>query len=200
MITELLAMIGGNDDQRLAPLTSLVNRCHHAPKLTVNFANHPVVLRLQTAHLAFVAGRRHLGPTERGFVQGMTSLSLNRRDRKFDVGRVIKSGELPRRRVGRVRSQITQVREPARLLVRQPLGEARGEKPTQRVLGGPIGLASTQSLPTRQARRSPSRANTAPNRPGSRADRARLKTRAGCRRSNSRRGSSSPLATAGSSP
>jgi len=80
VIAELLAVVGGDDDERVVPLAQAPQGVAHAPELIVDLADHAVVLRHQLAPGAFVARRRRLRVVHHGLEERMALLS--RRDRR----------------------------------------------------------------------------------------------------------------------
>src|ERR1035438_5428238 len=77
----------------------------------------------------------------------VTLFAGHRSDGHFNVRGVVHPRELPRRRVWRMRTQITEVGEPPTLLAPKPVEKSRGEKATERELGGTVRLAARGRLP-----------------------------------------------------
>ena len=62
MITELIAVVGSNDDQSVLPVTTFAKFCKHSTHVMINFTDHAVILRTHLAQtrLGFRRGCAHV--------------------------------------------------------------------------------------------------------------------------------------------
>ena len=138
MITELVAVVCGDDEDGFVPLTALLKRRHDPAQLAVDLAHHAVVLRPKLSASLFGRRRRAHRQAQGDLVERVSI--LHRHESITHVCDVVARGPLPCRGVGRVGPQVAQMGKPPTLLARQPLEESVGQEGAQRVLGGTGGL------------------------------------------------------------
>ena len=111
LVSELFAVVGGDDDERVVPHPEGAHRVEDAAELGVDVGDHPQVLRLQGAQLVVVRRRRQVGqPTAER--HGALGRGQGPRQRVGVVG----GGPVPGGGVGRVRAPVAGVREPRTVL------------------------------------------------------------------------------------
>jgi len=110
VVAELLAVVGGDDDDGVAPFAAFAKRGKHPTEFGVDFADHAVVLRAHPPHTLLGARRFGVGQLHHGFVEAVSFVA--RRNRHVDSCWVIFPRPAAGRRVRRMRTQVREVREP----------------------------------------------------------------------------------------
>ena len=146
VIAELLAVIGGDHDQRVVPRARGVQRVPQPTELMIDLADHPEVLGAQAPERRRIGRRGGLRVAQQRLVVPMTPIGRHRFDRVADLVGVVGRRPLPRRAVRRMRPQVAGVGEPRLVLAPEPGEHPLGEERRAAVLGRATGLAAQHRL------------------------------------------------------
>jgi len=126
VVTQQLGVVRNHDDDRGTPCVACFERLADATNLKVDLRDHSVVLRAHAPHAGFLLGRLRVVDRQHQVVQSMSL--VGHRYRHPDIGRVVHRRKLTGRAVWRMRTQITEMREPTRILSTQPIDEVVGQE------------------------------------------------------------------------